>query len=116
MSGPVANLSNPDAVGIPKQAKYPDAAAKFIEWFTKTETQAAFAGLDGPEKIWEAYPLPSHVSAVTKMVDADKLAGGDALVSMLEAPSRCSRAGRRPGTQSSPTRSTPVCMRRRPVR
>ncbi len=33
-TGPAANLSNPDGVGIPKQAKYPQAAAKFIEWFT----------------------------------------------------------------------------------
>ena len=84
VDAPVANLSNPDAVGIPKQAKYPDAAAKFIQWFTSTETQAAFAGLEGADKIWEAYPLPSHVSAVTKMVDAKKLAGGDELVKMLE--------------------------------
>lgn len=84
VSGPVANLSNPDAVGIPKQAKYPDAAAKFIDWFTSTETQAAFSGLDGPDKIYEAYPLPSHVSAVDQMVDAGKLAGGDELVAMLE--------------------------------
>ncbi len=31
---PAGNLSNPDGIGIPKQAKYPQAAAKFIEWFT----------------------------------------------------------------------------------
>jgi len=84
VDAPVANLSNPDAVGIPKQAKYPDAAAKFIQWFTSTDTQAAFSGLDGPDKIGEANALPSHGSAVTKMVDAKKLAGGDELVKMLE--------------------------------
>ncbi len=85
VDGPVANLSNPDAVGIPKQAKYPDAAAKFIDWFASAETQAAFSGLDGPEKIYEAYPLPSHVSAVEEMVKAGKLAGGEELVKMLES-------------------------------
>ncbi len=84
VDGPVANLSNPDAVGIPKQAKYPEAAAKFIDWFTSVETQSAFAGLDGPDKIYTAYPLPSHVSAVSKMVDAGKLSGGEELVTMLE--------------------------------
>jgi multiple sugar transport system substrate-binding protein len=84
VDGPMANLSNPDAVGVPKQAKYPDAAAKFIEWFTSADTQAAFSGLDGPDKIYPAYALPSHVSAVDKMVAAGKLAGGDELVSMLK--------------------------------
>ena len=33
-AAPGANISNPDGIGIPKQAKYPQAAAKFIDWFT----------------------------------------------------------------------------------
>lgn len=79
----MANLSNPDAVGIPKQAKYPQAAAKFIDWFTSADTQSAFAGMDGPEKTYTSYAMPSHLSAVEKMTDAGKLAGGDLLVTML---------------------------------
>ena len=34
-TGIAANMSNPDGIGVPKQAKYPAAAAKFIQWFTE---------------------------------------------------------------------------------
>ncbi|NAZ88840.1 extracellular solute-binding protein, partial [Kineococcus indalonis] len=56
VDGPAANLSNPDGIGIPKQAKYPDAAAKFIEWFTSQQQQTDFAGVNGPEKAYTGYP------------------------------------------------------------
>ena len=36
VDGTASNLGNPDGIGIPKQAKYPAAAAKFIEWITAT--------------------------------------------------------------------------------
>jgi multiple sugar transport system substrate-binding protein len=84
-SGPAANLSNPDGIGIPKQAKYPNAAAKFIEWFTATEQQAGFAGVDGPEKTFATYPIPSHLSAVKKMTAKGNLVGGEELVPMLQS-------------------------------
>jgi multiple sugar transport system substrate-binding protein len=83
-SGPAANLSNPDGIGIPKQAKYPNAAAKFIEWFTATEQQADFAGVNGPEKTFATYPIPSHLSAVKQMTAKGNLIGGAELVPMLQ--------------------------------
>jgi multiple sugar transport system substrate-binding protein len=82
-TGPAANLSNPDGVGIPKEAKYPKAAAKFIEWFTATEQQADFAGVNGPDKTFQGYPIPSHLSAVKKMTAKGNLVGGDVLEPML---------------------------------
>jgi multiple sugar transport system substrate-binding protein len=83
-SGPAANLSNPDGIGIPKQAKYPNAAAKFIEWFTATQQQADFAGVNGPEKTFATYPIPSHLSAVKQMTAKGNLIGGAELVPMLQ--------------------------------
>lgn len=83
-SGPAANLSNPDGVGIPKEAKYPQAAAKFIEWFTSTEQQADFAGVNGADKAFSGYPIPSHLSAVKKMTAKGNLVGGDVLEPMLQ--------------------------------
>jgi multiple sugar transport system substrate-binding protein len=64
VDGPAANLGNPDGVGIPKQAKYPTAAAKFIEWVTSTEIQAEFAGASGPDKVLPNYPTPSRLTAM----------------------------------------------------
>jgi multiple sugar transport system substrate-binding protein len=83
LDGPAANLSNPDGVGIPKEAKYPQAAAKFIEWFTATEQQADFAGVNGTEKTFEGYPIPSHLSAVKQMTAKGNLVGGAELQTML---------------------------------
>jgi multiple sugar transport system substrate-binding protein len=83
-SGPAANLSNPDGVGIPKQAKYPKAAAEFIKWFTSANTQEQFTGLQGAGKTWSAYTLPSHLSAVQKLATAGGLAGGSTLAQLLK--------------------------------
>jgi multiple sugar transport system substrate-binding protein len=83
-SGPAANLSNPDGIGIPKEAKYPQAAAKFIEWFTATEQQADFAGVNGSAKAFEGYPIPSHLSAVKQMTAKGNLVGGQELQRMLQ--------------------------------
>ncbi|NAZ75015.1 extracellular solute-binding protein [Kineococcus sp. T13] len=84
VDGPAANLSNPDGIGIPKQAKYPDAAAKFIEWFTSQQQQTDFAGVNGPEKAYTGYPIPSRLSAVQAMTSGGNLVQGDALIPMLE--------------------------------
>ena len=83
--GPTANLSNPDGVGIPKQAKYPDAAAKFIEWFTSQEQQTDFAGVNGPDKAYSAYPIPSRLTAVEAMTSGGNLVQGDVLIPMLRS-------------------------------
>ncbi|MFL6063236.1 MAG: extracellular solute-binding protein [Friedmanniella sp.] len=84
VTGPAANLSNPDGIGIPKEAKYPQAAAKFIEWFTAAEQQADFAGVNGSDKAFEGYPIPSHLSAVKQMTAKGNLVGGEELESMLQ--------------------------------
>jgi multiple sugar transport system substrate-binding protein len=82
-TGSAANWSNPDGIGIPKQAKYPKAAAKFIQWFTSEQQQVDFAGVNGPSKAWSTYALPSHLSAVKAMAAKGNLVGGDALSAML---------------------------------
>jgi multiple sugar transport system substrate-binding protein len=84
VDGAAHNLSNPDGVGIPKQAKYPNAAAKFIEWFTGADLQAQFAGLEGPDKAWNSYMLPSHLSAVEQLAAKGQLIGGDQLAALLK--------------------------------
>ncbi len=83
-TGPAANLSNPDGIGIPKQAKYPEAAAKFIKWFTDPKQQIDFSGVNGPEKAFPSYPIPSHLSAVQVLTEKGKLIGGDVLGPMLK--------------------------------
>jgi len=82
-AGAAANWSNPDGIGIPKQAKYPKAAATFIKWFTSQSQQVDFAGVNGPTKAWAAYALPSRLSAVKVMATKGNLVGGDTLSSML---------------------------------
>src|SRR5579875_3189081 len=64
VSSTTSNLGNPDGIGIPKTAKYPAAAAKFIQWVTSSANQAAFAGADGPSKVMPNYPTPSRLSAM----------------------------------------------------
>jgi multiple sugar transport system substrate-binding protein len=82
-AGSADNWSNPDGIGIPKEAKYPKAAATFIQWFTSEQQQVNFAGVNGPAKAWATYPLPSHLSAVKVMAAKGNLVGGDALSAML---------------------------------
>jgi multiple sugar transport system substrate-binding protein len=84
VQGVGGNVSNPDGIGIPVTAKYPKAAAKFIDWFTSRDTQFAFAGGSGAENVLPGYFLPSRLSAVQDLTDTGKLAGGDVLSSMLK--------------------------------
>jgi ABC-type glycerol-3-phosphate transport system substrate-binding protein len=88
VNGPGPNNGNPDGIGIPRTAKYPKAAAKFIEWFVSAENQADFAGLNGPDKALPSYPLPSHVSVVKQLATKGKLIGGDQLALMLKTTAR----------------------------
>ncbi|HVV20431.1 MAG TPA: extracellular solute-binding protein, partial [Pseudonocardiaceae bacterium] len=85
VSGPGPNMSNPDGIGIPKQAKYPAAAAKFIQWFTQADNQANFAGLNGPSKALSSYNMPSRLTAVQQLTAHGNLIGGSQLASMLKS-------------------------------
>jgi multiple sugar transport system substrate-binding protein len=87
-SGPGPNLSNPDGIGIPRKAKYPDAAAKFIDWFTSAANQADFAGLNGPDKALSSYNMPSRLSAVNQLTERGNLIGGAQLATMLKSSAR----------------------------
>ncbi len=78
------NLSNPDSIGIPVNAKYPKAAAKFISWFTSKDTQVDFAGANGPDKVLSGYALPSRLSAVDVLNSKGTLVGGDVLAKLLK--------------------------------
>lgn len=84
VNGVAANVSNPDGIGIPKTAKYPAAAAKFIEWFTDAQNQADFAGAAGPSKVIPGYFLPSRISALTKLTEGGTLTGGTELAALLK--------------------------------
>jgi multiple sugar transport system substrate-binding protein len=84
-SGVAANVSNPDGIGIPKTAKHPDAAAKFIEWFTSAQNQADFAGANGPSKVMPGYFLPSRLSGLDKLTAAGGLTEGQQLIDLLKS-------------------------------
>jgi ABC-type glycerol-3-phosphate transport system substrate-binding protein len=88
VSGPGPNLSNPDGIGIPRTAKHPEAAAKFIQWFTAAENQADFAGMNGPEKALPRYNFPSRLSVVDQLATKGKLIGGSTLSEMLKSHAR----------------------------
>ena len=64
VTGPQGNVSNPDGLGIPKLAKYPKAAAIFINWLTQAGIQADFAGAAGASKVLSGYFLPSRAAGV----------------------------------------------------
>lgn len=85
VSGVAANVSNPDGIGILKTAKYPKAAAKFIEWFTSAANQADFAGANGTAKIMPGYFLPSRLSGLDKLTASGNLAGGEQLTKLLKS-------------------------------
>jgi multiple sugar transport system substrate-binding protein len=84
VSGIAPNMSNPDGIGIPKQAKYPAAAAKFIEWFTQAQNQADFAGVSGPDKVMTGYFLPSRLSGMSLLTQKGTLIAGAQLADMLK--------------------------------
>jgi multiple sugar transport system substrate-binding protein len=87
-NGPGPNLNNPDGIGIPANAKYPAAAAKFIEWATSASNQVDFAGGNGPDKVMQGYPTPSRLSAVQELTAKGKLAQGDVLAKLLKSSAR----------------------------
>ncbi len=84
VNGPGINMSNPDGIGIPRQAKNPAAAAKFIEWFTSARSQADFAGVSGPDKVMSGYFLPSRLTGIAELTNKGTLIGGAQLSGMLK--------------------------------
>jgi len=88
INGVGPNLSNPDGIGIPLKAKYPAAAAKFIQWFTSAESEANFAGANGPDKIMAGYLLPSRLTSMAELTSKGTLNGGAQLGSLLKTSAR----------------------------
>jgi ABC-type glycerol-3-phosphate transport system substrate-binding protein len=88
VTGTGPNMSNPDGIGIPRHAKYPAAAAKFIDWFTSANNQADFAGASGPNKVMPGYFLPSRLAGMTELVQKGKLIGGAQLADLLKNSSK----------------------------
>ena len=84
VSGPVHNLGNADGIGIPKQAKNPAAAAKFISWFTNPKNMADFAGATTASRTWSGYFIPSRLSGIAILNKKGSLIGGDVLTTLLK--------------------------------
>jgi multiple sugar transport system substrate-binding protein len=84
VNGVAANLSNPDGIGIPRQAKYPAAAAKFIEWFTSAQNQSDFAGASGPDKVMPGFFIPSRLTGLSELTSKGKLIEGAQLGNLLK--------------------------------
>jgi multiple sugar transport system substrate-binding protein len=79
------NVANPDGIGIPKTAKNVAGAVKFINWFTDTENQAIWAGLDGPKDVVNTFPLPARLSSFNLMVKAGNIEQAAQLEAILKA-------------------------------
>ena len=84
-SGAGGNVANPDGIGIPKTAKNVAGAVKFIKWFTSTENQATWAGLQGAKDVVSTFPLPSRLSSFNLMVKAGNIAQASQLDTILKA-------------------------------
>ncbi|WP_022882574.1 ABC transporter substrate-binding protein [Gryllotalpicola ginsengisoli] len=82
--GEPKNLDNPDGMGIPVTAKYPKAAAKFIEWYTSAAVQEKFAGLGSADQLYSTFSLPAHLTAVEALANGDKLDQGATLKQMFQ--------------------------------
>jgi multiple sugar transport system substrate-binding protein len=79
------NVANPDGIGIPKTAKNVAGAVKFINWFTSTENQARWAGLQGPKDVVSTFPLPDRLSSFNLMIKAGNIEQASELAAILKA-------------------------------
>jgi multiple sugar transport system substrate-binding protein len=79
------NVANPDGIGIPKTAKNVAGAVKFIKWFTDTENQALWAGLQGPKDVVNTFPLPARLSSFNLMIKAGNIEQASQLAAILKA-------------------------------
>jgi multiple sugar transport system substrate-binding protein len=84
-SGAGGNVANPDGIGIPKTAKNVAGAVKFIKWFTGTENQALWAGLQGSKDVVSTFPLPARLSSFDLMIKANDVEQASQLDSILKA-------------------------------
>jgi multiple sugar transport system substrate-binding protein len=82
VSAAAPNLSNPDGIGIPVTAKNVAGALAFIKWFTDTQQQAIWAGLNGPSDVISGFPLPARVSSLQLLTG--KVAGAAQLTGLLK--------------------------------
>ncbi len=84
-TGVGGNVANPDGIGIPKTAKNVAGAVKFIKWFTNTENQATWAGLQGAKDVVSTFPLPARLSSFNLMIKAGNIAQASQLATILKA-------------------------------
>jgi multiple sugar transport system substrate-binding protein len=84
-TGPGQAVANPDGIGIPKTAKNVAGAVKFIKWFTNTENQAIWAGLNGSKDVVSTFPLPARLSSFNLLIKAGNIAQASQLAAILKA-------------------------------
>ncbi len=84
VSGPAPNLANPDGIGIPATAKNVAGALAFIKWFTDTQQQAIWAGLNGASDVISGFPLPARVSSLQLLAQGNKVSGASELMTLLK--------------------------------
>ena len=83
-SGVGGNVANPDGIGIPKTAKNVAGAVKFIKWFTATENQATWAGLQGAKDVVSTFPLPARLSSFNLLVNHGNSNGASQLEGIIK--------------------------------
>src|SRR6202046_4704687 len=79
------NVANPGGIGIPKTAKNVAGAVKFIKWFTATENQATWAGLQGAKDVVSTFPLPDRVNSFNLLIKAGNIGDASQLAAILKA-------------------------------
>jgi len=84
-TGAGGNVANPDGIGIPKTAKNVAGAVKFIQWFTQTEEQADWAGLNGASDVVSTFPLPARLTSFNLMIKAGDIEQAAPLDAILKA-------------------------------
>jgi multiple sugar transport system substrate-binding protein len=84
-TGPGQAVANPDGIGIPKTARNVAGAVKFITWFTNTENQAIWAGLNGAKDVVSTFPLPARLSSFNLLIKAGNIAQASQLAAILKA-------------------------------
>ncbi len=84
VGGPAPNLGNPDGMGVPVTARYPDAGAAFIKWFDDAHNQALWAGLNGAKDVMVGFPLPMRLTSLQLLTKAGAVEQGEIMISLLQ--------------------------------
>jgi multiple sugar transport system substrate-binding protein len=84
-TGAGMNVANPDGIGIPRNAKNVAGAVKFIKWFTSTQNQAIWAGLDGSKDVVSTFPMPARLSSFGLLAKAGDIGQASELAAILKA-------------------------------